>query len=1116
MRKPLCFLTAVYCFSKGIKLRFLKKHQPTNWLISVFLILFGLMHSTYASAQVTEFKKLSDEDQRVKDILHQYDQKLFFTQNKGQWDNMVLYKVDFKFGQAIATQNGMLMGTYDPKSMSDIYEWADKGEENMHKGIPFNEEKPELKGHNWLMHFLQASPKMTIEAKEAHEDKFSYFMEREESKYAALSNNYQEIWYKNVYDKVDVRYYPSEEGHLEYDIICKPGFSKEQIAVQFDGIDNMEVDDKGNLVLKTSVQDVQLPAPYAYQVINGVKNKIEIYYTIEKNVLTFQIGVFDKSAPLIIDPIALRWASWLTNNSAGDNHGHGVWVDETDGAIYVLARIVGNGLITSVGAYQTSSAGNLDIVVGKYLEPSAVNQSGTRVWQTYLGGSSDDNPYAMEMGEDGNIYITGYTNSSNFPLLGGTAFNGTGASLDNRSQSASNIFVTKINKAGNSIKSAVIGGNGGGEQSYDLRTTKTDVLVCGQTNSTNLATLYPGSGATNSNAGGTDVLIFKINQNLTAISWMSNYGGSGDDRANIMLSNPINGDIFVAGQTASSNFPTLNARQTSRGGSQAGFLQKLSLSGVTAWRSYFSSASSASASILCMEFNMTKDKLYFGGLTTGLAAANISSSGVYDNSLNGGTDLFVCRMDTGQLFNMSTYLGGTSSEDNMMGLNTDANNDVYVFAYTPSTNFPVTADALQSSNQGQSDKTFSKLNANLNALLFSTYYGGTSEDYDPVGERGIKFANCRIYTLVTAQSNNIPLTQNALTTNKLSSTSIYEPGIVIWANPPDLLGNSITPNQQICLGATPANMTGSVPAYSVPTIVRNGITYTYPPITTPITYQWQISTDSINWTDISGATGQNLNGNMIGPVFQNTYIRRIISGDACVLSGASDQIISLKILALSGAVTPVTCAPDRNGAINLTVTNGTVPYSYLWNDGVITKDRSGLSAGTYSVTVTDAHGCSAVKSFDVVNSSTKPEIVATAVPPILCNGQSSILSFSPANDIQTVNWYNGCGTLGAFLGNANTVTVSPSINSQYSVIVQSTSGCKDTACVSVMIENTPPLITNVPSNLNVSCSSDVPQADISTITVTDNSSGNITVTVQDVISNQTCANRYTITRTWTA
>ena len=103
-----------------------------------------------------------------------------------------------------------------------------------------------------------------------------------------------------------------------------------------------------------------------------------------------------------------------------------------------------------------------------------------------------------------------------------------------------------------------------------------------------------------------------------------------------------------------------------------------------------------------------------------------------------------------------------------------------------------------------------------------SYYGGSNDDYDPVGERGIKFSNCRIYTIVTAQSNNIPLTQGALNTTKTSPTSRYEPGLVVWANPPDLLGNSITyQGTAICAGSMPGDIIGSVPTYTLPTVVRN-------------------------------------------------------------------------------------------------------------------------------------------------------------------------------------------------------------------------------------------------------------------------------------------------------
>ncbi|MBK8499303.1 MAG: hypothetical protein IPL52_10900 [Flavobacteriales bacterium] len=192
--------------------------------------------------------------------------------------------------------------------------------------------------------------------------------------------------------------------------------------------------------------------------------------------------------------------------------------------------------------------------------------------------------------------------------------------------------------------------------------------------------------------------------------------------------------------------------------------------------------------------------------------------------------------------------------------------------------------------QWQQRQGLLQIESDLSALEFSTYYGGTNDDYDPVGERGIKFSNCRIYTIVTAQSNNIPLTQGELNTTKNSPTSRYEPGLVVWANPPDTLGNTITyQGVSICPGATPGDIIGSVPAYTLPTVVRNNSASSYPAFPSAASYQWQISPDSTNWTNINGATGQNLSGAQIGAITQTTYIRRIIGGDACILAGAADR-----------------------------------------------------------------------------------------------------------------------------------------------------------------------------------------------------------------------------------
>ena len=897
-------------------------------------------------------------------LLHTYEERIEFTENKGQLDPSVLFKADFPLGQALATREGMLLKAYDPAAVQARLDEGMRIEQEMHDGKPMRPLVWNEKGHGWMLHFQNALPSMRIESKDAHSEVNNYFIGGKE---AHNVRTYQEVWYTGVYRGIDVRYYPAADGSLEYDVVCAPNSDPRAIAIEFKGIERLRVNDKGELVVPTSLGEISYPAPVVYQRIGGREKQVKASYRVNgSNVLGFTLGEYDKSQPLVIDPIAMRWSTWVNTNSSGDNHGHAIWVDPTDGAIYIVARVVGTTDNITVGAFDVTANGNLETIVGKYVEPAAVGGQGTRVWQTYIGGSGDDNPYAMEQGPDGALYITGQTSSTNFPLIGGSAF--TGSSLNQQAQTDIDVFVLKITQDGQSIKAAVVGGNGA-DDNFDVRTAVNgDVFVCGSTTSTNLLTLNAGSGASNTTNGGSDALVFRINQDLSSLVWMRNYGGSSGDRASIMLHNPVSGDLFVGGNTSSTNFPTVVPRQGTRGGTSAGFLQRLTGAGATTWSSYFSSEANDDANLLCMEFNTTRTELYFGGVTEGLNAANVSASGVHDISHNGSNDFYVARMDINQSFLGGTYVGGTLNEVNMMGLNTDLNNDVYVFGYSNSTNFPVSASPevpLQTTNNGSNDKVFFKLESDLSALEFSTYYGGTNDDYDPVGERGIKFNDCRIYTIVTAQSNNIPLTQGSLNTTKTSPTSRYEPGLVVWANPPDLLGNTINYlGTAICAGSLPGDITGSQPSYVLPTIVRNNTPSAYPSFGAAATFQWQTSMDSVNWTDIAGSTGQNLTGAEIGVLNQKTFIRRIIGGDACILAGAADQVVTVRIMSVTGDVTDAACNGASTGSITA-IADGTGPFEYDWSNGQTTQTATGLAAGSYDVTVTDANGCEASNTFVV-------------------------------------------------------------------------------------------------------------------------------------------------------
>ncbi len=969
----------------------------------------------------------------IRALLNMHDHEIFFTENKGQFGDGVLFRADFPLGQAVATAEGMVVTAFDPVEVEKRVAEGFRIEDDILRGLPHRELTWQRKGHAWQLHFLGASPTMQLEGQEAHADRSHYFLGDDPRSHATDVHSFQEVWYRDVYPNVDVRYYPAEDGSLEYDILCMPGSDPTQVAIEFRGIDRLWVNAGGELVMNTSLGEMSYPAPYVYQRVGGKELQVPAHFVTDGNVLRFELGEYDRNAPLVIDPIAMRWATWVNTNSSGDNHGHCIWVDPSDGAIYLVARVVGTTDQITPGAFNVTANGNLDIIIGKYLEPANVGESGTRVWQTYLGGSGDDNPYAMEQGPDGHLYITGNTTSTNYPLLGGPLFGG--SSINQQAQTGADIFLTKIDRDGTSIKSAVVGGNGA-DLSFDLRIAANgEVVVCGYTTSSNLATVNPGVGATNSNAGGRDVIVYKINQDLSTLNWLRNYGGGANDQAMIMLQ-ANNGDIFIGGLTLSTNFPLTNPRQNTRGGSQAGFLQRLNSAGTTLWSSYFSSASSQTASILCMEFNTTQSELYFGGVTSGLPASNIGPVGVFDNTHNGSNDFFVCRMDTDQNFIASTYIGGSGNEVNMMGLNVDLNNDVYVFGYSNSTNFPVSAAPnvpLQTTKMGtgsNNDKVFFKLESDLSDLEFSTYYGGSADDYDPVGERGIKFSNCRIYTIVTARSNNIPLTQGALNTTKNSPTTRYEPGLVIWANPPDLLGNTITGNQSVCEGSVPGDIIGSEPSYVLPTVVRNNVASGYPSLGSAATYQWQISTDSLIWIDIPGATGQNLPGAFIGPVDQKTFIRRIIGGDACILAGAADQVVTVKIIEVTADVEHVSCNGANDGAITAT-SDGVGPFQYEWSHGPDSETVTDLTPGFYTVTVTDINGCTAEGTFEVTQP---PVLTAQAqVTDATCNTSNGSATVTPNGGTPGYQFNWDTGAVGA--------TLSGVPGGNYEVTVMDANGC---------------------------------------------------------------------------
>ena len=165
------------------------------------------------------------------------------------------------------------------------------------------------------------------------------------------------------------------------------------------------------------------------------------------------------------------------------------------------------------------------------------------------------------------------------------------------------------------------------------------------------------------------------------------------------------------------------------------------------------------------------------------------------------------------------------------------------------------------------------------------------------------------------------------------------------ANPPDLLGEHASPATR---PSAPETSPPTSPALSPPTYCRPSSATTRRPVIltgkrrhVPVA----ISTDSLTWNDIPGATAQDLPGALVGPLTQKTFIRRIIGGDACILAGAADQVVTVRIIGVTAQVTNVTCNRANNGSITAQ-SDGQPPFSYQWSSGQTTQTITGLTQAT--------------------------------------------------------------------------------------------------------------------------------------------------------------------------
>lgn len=345
----------------------------------------------------------------------------------------------------------------------------------------------------------------------------------------------------------------------------------------------------------------------------------------------------------------------------------------------------------------------------------------TRLWGTYYGGSGKDYGQSCSVDASGNVFMTGYTNSS------GTAI-ATGGSHQSLLSGFEDAFVVKFNS--NGVRQwGTYYGDGPNDRGYSVDIDASgNVYMAGYTQSnggTFIAT--PGSHQNTYGGGTYDAFLVKFN-NSGVRQWGTYYGGSGNDygqSCNIDAS----GNVYIAGYTQSNGGTSIATsgihQDTYGGGTHDAFIVKFNSSGVRQWGTYYGGSGEEQA------FSCNSDasgNVYLAGWTDSNVGTVIATSGSHQNTLGGSKDAFVVKFNSSGARQWGTYYGG-SGNDFGQSCSVDPSGNVFFAGHTLSSTGTAIASlgSHQATYGGVRDAFLVKFNAS-GVRQWGTYYGGTSSD----------------------------------------------------------------------------------------------------------------------------------------------------------------------------------------------------------------------------------------------------------------------------------------------------------------------------------------------------------------------------------------------------
>jgi uncharacterized repeat protein (TIGR01451 family) len=617
------------------------------------------------------------------------------------------------------------------------------------------------------MRVMGANQHAHVEGVQKQVARSNYFIGNDPSQWHKDVPNYGKVRYAGIYPGIDLLYY-GKQKQLEYDFVVSPGADASAIALTFAGGADaskripLTINRDGDLVANTESGEINFHKPVIYQQGAHEKTAVAGGYTLKADGrVGFELGAYDHSRQLVIDPV-LSYSTYLGGSNEDISYGITYGVRYGQPILVGSTRSADFPEILALYPYGGGTCGTQpcrDIFVAKY-NPALTEL----IFATFIGGSNDDVPSQVTQDVYGDIFLVGYSLSTNFPVRGPVfqkTFKGGSVTGD--------AVVVEVESAGFYLEWSSYLGGSGDDQAFSLAVdTPGNVFVSGHTTSTDFPVTtgaYQTKCPVDSSGGCSTSFVSEVNPKGTALVYSTYLGGSGGlGESAYGIAIDVNDDAYLTGITGSPNYPTTPKAYKKTCGSDGlcngtydGFVTELNPTGTGIVASTFLGGSSfdytagivvkptavyVSGSTVSSDFPVTATAAQktYGGNSTGC----VVSTGACG-------DVTVSRFNTGlTTLQYSTYLGGSLDENPGLSIAVDTNGYIYVTGQTDSANFPL-VDAMQPTYGGGSSDAFVTQFTPQGAFGYSTYFGGNGEDF--------------AYRVALDPTNNVYITGGTLSTN---------------------------------------------------------------------------------------------------------------------------------------------------------------------------------------------------------------------------------------------------------------------------------------------------------------------------------------------------------------